>query len=287
MRMSPDGRRVALTILSDSSASSETVRGQDIWIWEIARGTLTRLTFSTRAASPVWSPDSTRVCYGSEQQLLCQAADGTGQAQPMFDVAGPFSFAAIGPMSPDGRGMLLTVRSASRNDTDIGLASMGARLEPRPLVHSPTNDISPSISPDGRWLVYVSEETGTGEVYVRPFPDVDSGRWQISSGGASDPLWSPKGSELYYLDISGSAGSSPIRSLVAVDYRTAPGFSFGKPTSLFKFPSTAARAFAVGADGRFLLNLPAASAGDIVARQHIVVAQNWFEELKNRVAIVR
>jgi serine/threonine protein kinase/Tol biopolymer transport system component len=283
MRVSPDGGRVAVTILADSISSTDTLRGQDIWIWAIARGTLTRQTFTSRSASPVWSPDGTRLCNASELELVCQAADGTGQRQPMFDVAGPFSFSEIGPMSPDGRNMLLVARANNKADQSIGLAPMGTRLEPRPLVHSSGSGSGPAISPDGRWLAYVSEETGVGEVYVRPFPDVDSGRWQISSGGGLDPQWSPKGGELFYLDVSGSAGSSPAKALMAVDYRATPGFSVGKPTALFKFPAAAGRGFAVGPDGRFLLNLPAASPDETVAREQIVVAQNWFEKLRQRV----
>jgi hypothetical protein len=122
---------------------------------------------------------------------------------------------------------------------------------------------------------------------VRPFPDVDSGRWQISSGGGVDPAWSPKGGELFYLDISGSTGASTTRALMSVEYHASPGFGPGKPSALFKFPAAAARGFAVGHDGRFLLNLPPESAVGAGERLQIVIVQNWFDELKARVATAK
>jgi len=188
IQVSPDGSRVAMTISNDT-ASGQARSGTDIWVWEIARGTLTRLTFNSRSTSPVWTPDSTRVCSTSDTGFFCQAADGTGQRQPMFEGANSLILnTALGTVSPDGRAMLLTTRGTAKN-LDIVIATMGSRLEMRPLVQSPGDDFAPAISPDGRWLTYVSGESGSSEIYVRPFPDVDSGRWQISNRGGVDPVW--------------------------------------------------------------------------------------------------
>jgi Tol biopolymer transport system component len=287
IQVSPDGSRVAMTITNDT-ASRQGRSGTDIWVWEIARGTLTRLTFNSRSTSPVWTPDSTRVCSASDTGFFCQAADGTGQRQPMFEGANSLVLnTALGTVSPDGRAMLLTIRGTARN-LDIVIAPMGSRAEVRPLVQSPGDDFAPAISPDGRWLTYVSSESGRNEIYVRPFPDVDSGRWQISNGGGVDPVWSPKGGELFYRGSSGSAGSTVASTeLMSVAYQASPGFRPGNPTLLLNLPSGAGRGFAVGHDGRFLFNIPVSSVDNPVGREQIVIVQNWFDELKARVAATK
>jgi hypothetical protein len=155
---------------------------------------------------------------------------------------------------------------------------------PKLLLQGEYAEFQPQISPDGRWLAYVSNESGDG-VYVRPFPDVDSGRWPVSTSGGDYPLWSPDGRELFYR--SGD-------SVIAVEVETEPAFKLGKTTVLFKgtysygsglvgFPNTP---WDVHPDGkRFLMLKPAGltdeeSEAGIPRKINIVV--NWFEELKER-----
>jgi serine/threonine protein kinase len=281
MRVSPDGTRVALTIVSDGS-SGQTRAGQDIWLWEIARGTLTRLTFDSRSAWPAWTPDGKRVCYASEANVLCQASDGSGQPQPMLKVPGPFGYTAVGPVTPDGQSMLLGIRKNPTAGADIVIAALGSSGDMRPLIKSPNNG-EPAISPDGKWIAYSSSESGRDEVYVRPFPNVDGGRWQISSEGGAVPAWAPSGRELFYLEIR-SAGAGTPTALMSVPVQLGTTFSGGKPQAVVKLPTGVGTGFALAPDGRFLFNVPALAAdGEAVSRARIVVVQNWFEELKARV----
>jgi len=280
MRVSPDGTRVALTIFSEGNSGGSG----DIWLWEIARGTLTRLSFTSRSASPVWTPDGKRVCYASERSLLCQAADGSGHPQPMFNVSGPFAFNGLGPITSDGRSILIARphRQDSLSESDIMIAEMGSAGEMRPLIQTPANETEPSISPDGKWIAYTSGESGRDEVFVRPFPDVDQGRWQISSDGGIRPTWAPTGRELFYLQ-SASAGFGNPTALVSVPVQPGPTFSSGRPAVVTKLPAGAGSGFAVAPDGRFLFNVPATFDAAQAARAQIVVVQNWFTELQQRV----
>jgi hypothetical protein len=138
----------------------------------------------------------------------------------------------------------------------------------------------PALSPDGRWLAYQSIESGRMEVYVRPFPNVRSGRWQISNGGGFAPLWSADGREIFYRDAV---------SIVAVRVRTEPAFSVMTSSTLFKLAGYVLAGqrgirYDVGPDGRFLL-LKNDAPGDIGTRRNIVVVQNWFSELQQRVPV--
>jgi serine/threonine-protein kinase len=140
------------------------------------------------------------------------------------------------------------------------------------------DETNPEISPDGHWLAYQSDESGQGEVYVRPYPDVNTGRWQISTGGGTRPAWNPNGRELFYFVAPGTLMSVPIE----------PGAAFkaGTPQVLFKGQYATpqfARQYSVSPDGRrFLLIKDATASGDVPPPQ-VIVVQNWFEELKRRV----
>jgi len=172
---------------------------------------------------------------------------------------------------------------------DLCTLSMEGDHAKRPLLQTQHSEAQPSISPDGRWIVYCSDET-TGdwqksEVYVRPFPDVNSGKWPISMGGGNCPLWSPDGRELFYLSLDNSA--------MSVAVRTQPTISFGTPKMLFKNTNlglTVDRGtpWDIHPDGkRFLMMKPAVStsAATEAPQPKIIVVTNWFEELKQRVPV--
>ena len=194
---SPDGKRLALDI-SDG-------KRRDIWVDEWERDTLTRLTFAGEGNDfPVWTPDGQRIVYSSLDKggggaygLWWMRADGAGDAQRLTESKGP-QFPAS--WRPDGKVLAF---SQSNPIYDImtfpieGNEKSGWKAgEPMPFLSSPFIEQSPAFSPDGRWLAYHSTESGSSEVYVRPFPG-PGGKWQVSTGGYI-PKWSRNGKELFY-----------------------------------------------------------------------------------------
>jgi serine/threonine-protein kinase len=272
MRISPDGSQVALVIVSETTVAKGVKTGSDIWIWHMARNTLSRLTVTTLATSPVWTADSRRVCYRSETTVFCQAADGTGQPARMFSSP---ELAALKAVDRTAHYFLLNTTSG-----DIALATLGARPEEvQPLIKTAFNEGNAVLSPDGRWVAYSSNESGIGQVYVRPFPAVDAGRWQVSSAGGFEPRWSRDGKELFFL--IGGAGRSEFWR-VAV--RAGATFDFEPPTQVARFINDPSNAYDIGADGRFLVHRPAGTpVGTTDGIREIVVIHNWREELLARV----
>jgi serine/threonine protein kinase len=281
-KISPDGTRVALTVGANPN--------QDIWIWDVVRETMTRLTFDERDDSvPLWTPDGKRIVYSSNRKagtpgvIYWKAADGTGEVEKLAPASNreliPFS------MSKDGKTLALWEITLAPMQTDIGMLSMEGDHTRKPLLQEKYNEDYPQISPDGRWLAYQSNESGKYEVYVRSFPDVNKGgRWQISTNGGDSPLWSPDGRELFYR--SGD-------SFMAVKVETEPTFRPAKPGVLFRgtYFSTGARIdctlWDISPDGkRFLMMKPPASTGaapEAAGPRKINIVLNWFEELKQRV----
>jgi serine/threonine-protein kinase len=274
MRISPDGSRVALTILADVTPG-QTGAGQDIWLWDIARGGLTRLSFTLRAASPVWTPDSRRVCFNSASDVICQPADGSGQSQLMFRVNGLIDLAQV---SPDGKWLIMEVRTPEGDDIAIAALQPGAPV--RPLIASAATNERPSLSPDGRWIAYESNDSGSNQVYVRPFPEVNHGRWQVSTSGGGKPHWSRNGRELFFLDIATSGASVPT-AVMSMPVLAGGRFMPAAPKAAMKLPANAGLGFDEGADGRFLFLVPATASDDAsTSGPRIVVVQNWTEELE-------
>jgi serine/threonine-protein kinase len=273
-RLSPDGTRVALDVLDQQ---------RDIWIWDFNRRTMTRLTFD-RGAWPVWTPDGHRIVFASGPTgrggLFWRAADGSGVEERLTtssSVQVPNSF------SPDGRSLVLMEQTPTTGD-DLRVLTLKAPSggggtvypETTPLIHTPALERAGDISPDGHWIAYYSNESGQNQVYVRPFPGVDEGRWQISTNGGSRPAWAGNGRELFYLDND--------TALMAVSVQTAPTFSANNPTKLFDglwYAGQAGRTYDVSRDGQRFLMI---TTGDPTsASANIVVVLHWLEELKRRV----
>ena len=198
VRLSPDGTRVALDIRDE---------GNDIWIWSLDRGVLTRLTSGpTLDMAPVWTPDGRRIIWTSTRDnanptLYWQAADGTGSAERLD---GP-GIAFPASVTPDGQAVL----ASSAGSAIFRLSLAGERRLDR-LLGPMQTVLTPVVSPDGRWLAYQSNESSQPEVYVRPYPNVDAGRWQISTQRGSRPVWSRDGRELFFLDGSDRLSVVPI-----------------------------------------------------------------------------
>ena len=224
----------------------------------------------------MWTPDGQRVCYDSGVEVFCQAADGRGPAEASFKVDG---LRNTRPFSPDSTRMVLETRGPKTGD-DITIATLGPSVETRPLLNTAHSETTPAISPDGRWLAYQSDESGRAEVYVRPFPAVDRRRWPISTGGGTEPRWARDGRELFFTVRSGWNAPGVLMSVPV-----QPGSTFiaGRPAVVLKIPAWWSEAYDVAPDGRFLFHLQGSRSEEEAPRQEIVVAQNWFEELKARV----
>jgi Tol biopolymer transport system component len=261
--LSPDGTRAATIINIDARS--------DIWVATFASDTLTRLTFAG-AVSPAWTPDGSRICFVSSGEAFCQSADGSGKPMSLFKSPGMGNSLEF---SPDGSRLVFTNGVAEGDG--IMMATLGPPIEVRPLINTAFRDTWPAISPDGRWIAYTSNESGRQEVYVRSFPDVGRGRWQVSTDGGKMPRWNKDGRELIFRrgpDLDGEVWVSAIQ----------PGANFGagRPTQIAG-AAYASNDYDIAADGRLLVTMPAGGTEGEAARSRIVVVQHWFDELKVRV----
>jgi serine/threonine-protein kinase len=270
-RISPDGRRVALDIRDQEN---------DIWMWDVARQTLTRLTFDAglnRGAA--WTPDGRRLAFSSERNgaegLFWQAADGSGAPEMLTKTQSPRQQLPLS-FSPDGKSLLYGEPGSP--PFDLFLLDLDQERKTTPLLPGPRNEHNGEISPDGRWLAYQSDESGVSEVYVRPFPNVADGRWQVSTEGGTRPVWARNGTELFYLKIDGSMIAVPIESGTG---RT--GFAPGSPRALFKgqyVMVNAGRTYDVSADGQRFLMIKSAAPSSPSSTPQLVVVLNWQNELE-------
>ena len=270
--LSPDGTRVASRVISGSSSALA-----DIWIGHLANGIFTRITFAGRVTDPVWSPDGLRVCYENLDEVLCQPADGSGAARTLFKWP---RMSTIDTLSPDGRWLLFSAQPDTTANNDTFVMDMQSPSDIRPLIRDRARSRVPSVSRDGRWIAYTSGESAREDVYVRPFPAVDGGRWQVSTDGGDRPTWSHDGRELFYLASASAGGTSDV-TIMRVPIKAGPTFSAGAPEAVVKLPPNAAFNFSVAADGRFLINVPASDDG--AGRNRMVLVQHWIEELKAKV----
>ncbi len=221
LALSPEGGRVALTGGQGGVA--------DLWVADLERRALTRLTFGEFASSPVWSPDGARIVYGTRLQgagrantwqIAWKPADGSREAEVLVEGERPHQPTGF---SPDGRTLIYDAMDTQALRRDLWALPLDGPRQPRPLVAGPFMKDGGVVSPDGRWLAYVSDESGQDGVYVRPFPAGD-GRWQISAPQGVEPSWSHDGSELFYRAEG---------SLYAVRIDTTRGFSASRPERLF------------------------------------------------------
>jgi eukaryotic-like serine/threonine-protein kinase len=277
---SPDGRRLAIDI-SDGTQS-------DIWIYDWERDTLSRLTFDpTDDLRPVWTPDGTRIAYASRRgdkqnaNLWWQRADGTGEPQRLTESVGqqtPSTFA------PGGRILAFDeVTQGSKTARDLmmlpleGDETAGWKAgKPTVFLQTPQNEGSSMFSPDGRWVAYISNETGANEVYVRPYPG-PGGKWQISTGGGDDPTWSPARSEFLF-----ASGDSKL--MVASFSVSGDSFQAEKPRiwadkKFIARPRPPSRDVAIHPDGK---RFAFASAQEGVDEKidEIVLVFDFFDELR-------
>jgi eukaryotic-like serine/threonine-protein kinase len=280
-RISPDGTRIALTI--------GTFPYMNVWIWDTVREVLTRLTFDTPTnLIPLWTSDGKRIVFvsvadPSKSGVYWKAADGTGKDELLVSEPG----AILAPWSwvDNDKTLVLQKTDDIFAAWDIGVLPPEGGRKWKPLLQKKYAECQPRISHNGRWMAYTSNESGKNEVYVRPFPDVDGGRWQASTGGGESPLWSPDGRELFYR--SGNA-------VMAVPVKTDPNYSQGTPSILFR-GTYLGSGYLLGShwdispNGRRFLMIkePAATTPAAVGPRKISIVLNWTEELKQRVPTVK
>jgi serine/threonine-protein kinase len=262
-RLSPDGRRIAVAI-----DDQET----QVWLYDISRDALSRSTFEGNAnLHHLWTPDGKWIAFQSNQEgpqnLFWQLADGSGGLERLTtseSVHIPASF------SPDGQLLALSESSATVSG-DISVLQISDR-KVTPFLRTAFTESAPMFSPDGRWLAYVSNESGRNEVYVQPYPG-PGGKWPISTGGGIGPRWNPNGRELFYRNGD---------RMMVVDITTQPAFSAGNPRLLFegqyaRNPADVAN-YDISPDGqRFLMVKETPQAGSAA---QINVILNWFEDLQ-------
>jgi eukaryotic-like serine/threonine-protein kinase len=271
-RISPDGTRIAYDAFASRGGND-----RDIWIYDLVRKATTRFTFQpTFDAHPVWSPDGQQIVYlGGAWGIFRKSADGTGATERLTTsrVAQPPT-----EFLPDGSGVVF-YEIASDTSRDIYSLALDGPNQITPLLRTSAVEASGSVSPDGRWLAYESNESGSFEVYVRPFPNIDDGRWQVSSGGGTEPRWARNGQELFYRN-----GARMMRVPVTLE----PVFVFGHAEVLFEgnFRSFVTRNYDVAADDqRFLMIKDVATDATTVPLTEFVFIQNWMEEVSGRAPV--
>ena len=274
-RLSPDGQRLALNISEGSSRA--------VWIYEWQRDTMTRLTFDAEGVTldPVWSPDGRYIAFSRQGGIFWTRSDGAGKPQTLTQSKIPqlpFSFTRDGKrlswmeLTKPGVYALWTM-SLDSDDTGLKGGKPGLFLQ------DSFDERHPMFSPDGRWLAYTSNESGTFQVYVRAFPD-KGGKWQISTGGGSYPVWSPNREELFFR-------SSDNRIMAAAYTVRGDSFMADKPRiwsekPLADFGIVGVESYDLAPDGKRIAALmPVETTG--AAENHVIFLENFFDELRRRV----
>jgi Tol biopolymer transport system component len=273
--LAPDGKQVALTVENESNDS-------DIWIWSLERRTLSRLTFDPGGQElPLWSPDGKRIVYTTYDQvnLVWRPADGTGSPQRLLppDPKERVAVNATG-WTPDGRLLYDESRRGFPFDMKV-ISTTGGTASP--LIGQDTfRKNAAAISPNGRWMAYVSLESGNPEVYVRPYPDVNGGKWQISTARGMSPRWSKDGGTLYFMGQSGVM-STRIENGTSFS-ASRPGLVMPLP-AVVRVPNALSGNFDLSPDGQRLLFMRAGQGAPNAGTPNLNVVLNWTSELAVRV----
>ncbi len=254
---------------------SDLQNNGDLWLYELSRPVASRFTFDLGDdTAPVWSPDDDRIVFlstrgGAGEDLYQKTVGSTANEEILL--ANEFD-AAPTDWSPDGNFIALQL-GLPADQSDIWVFSIQDQ-KATPFLETPFHELQGQFSPDGKWMVYVSDESGQSEIYIQPFPGPGA-KWRVSTKGGRMPRWGPDGRELFYL--------APDQKLMKVDIKMAPEVEIGEPQSLFLTRTkmfTGLAQYDVSADGqRFLVNT-------LVEEQDatpITLVQNWSEQLKERV----
>jgi eukaryotic-like serine/threonine-protein kinase len=257
--ISPDSRTVAVDRRDPQTGVYE------IWLHDVSRGTGSRFTFSSaNARFPVWSPDGSHIAYSTTRGIFQKAASGVGQDEALD--SGPARRSL--DWSRDGR-YILESRTESKTGGDIWVLPLFGDRKPSRYLNSEFNEFNAKLSPDVKFIAYVSDQTKRNEVYVETFP-ARGGKWQISTDGGDLPVWSRDGKELFFI--------GPDRKLMAVEVKSAGNTAtFGAPKTLFdvRLPRIVSQGYDVAKDGRFLIPTRLEQSG----AAPITVVVNWTAAL--------
>ncbi len=240
--LAPDGKRAALVSGEGGVA--------DLWVVDLERGALTRLTFGDFVSIPTWTPDGTRIAYGmwpqgrggATWQIVWEPTDGSGEPEVLIEGQRSHLPSCF---TPDGRFLVFDRLNATGTDRDILLLPLDGARQPQPLIAGAFSKSMAALSPDGRFMAYVSNESGRPGVYVRPFPQGE-GQWQVSTTSGTEPRWSPDGRALFHRDLG---------MFFRVPVETSRGFTAGRPERLFDRVSRGQnpRTYSPAPDGRRFL----------------------------------
>ena len=275
-RLSPQGDRVAVSIFDGQA--------WDLWVYDVRSGAGLRLTHEggTNIMVPIWTREGGRIVFrslaseGPFGDLFWIAADGSGEPEPLAtsDESDDFSTSA----SPDGRFLIFTriLDPGANTHREVWQVPLDGDRTPTPLLQGQFAYGNASLSPDGRWLAYFSDESGEFEIYLQPYPGPGP-KTPVSIGGGQELVWSPDGSELFYR--SGS-------NIMVVDVQTVPTLTVSEPRVLFEsdhftIAGGGARQYHIAPDGRFLMIRSGTAAGaEAVDYDHLIVVENWLDELQ-------
>ncbi|MEP7326090.1 MAG: protein kinase [Gemmatimonadota bacterium] len=266
---------VDLVLSPDATRLAVSLSPGEVWIKHLVTGAFSRISLDLKDANrPAWTPDGRQVAFlasrNGRQTTWIRRADGSDSARAAVGGTGIYDEISF---DPKGRFTLLRSLGISPGTRYLLFLEHGVDTIPRILLRSPYDAYGMTLSPDGRWLAYVSEESGTSEIYVRPFPDVGSARFAISSGGGIEPLWRRDGRELFYRTTRGEVFATAISD--------GAGFQHGAPVRLFSLPDMAFqpyhRTWDIHPDGRRFLMLQRGGT----AAQVLSVVFNWQESARN------
>jgi serine/threonine-protein kinase len=266
-RLSPDGRRVAVTVGGDHD---------DVWLFDLARQTWNRFTSEGNNSFPVWAPDGTRLTYVSDkagvENPYARRLDGSTDERLLVSDRASYPLS----MSRDGTLAFVSVRVGQA--LDIWILPPDRKGKPTPWLETPFSEGAPTFSPDGRWLAYVSNDSGRNEIYVRPYPGPGE-KITISIDGANEPVWTRGGRELFYRNGD---------QIFAVDLSTLPALGAGKARKIlerdYERTSTLWPNFDVSADGQQFLMVKSLQGA---APAYVAAVLNWDTELKRLVPIAQ
>ncbi|MFZ4622503.1 MAG: TolB family protein, partial [Bacteroidota bacterium] len=268
-RISPDGKKLALSI------GINTANDNDIWIYDLAKNVFNRLTFTKRMFAPLWNTDGRSIYYANSasgsEGLMMQAADGSTAPTSLVQNVVPRYPISI---SPNGKQLIFNTVGGPTGEGSILILDRDKGNAVTPLISGRGYFYGGSISPDGRYIVYGSSETGTLEAYVQTYPDL-KGKWQISLNGGIGPMWSPTGNEIFFVNSVGK--------MMSVSVKTTPSFMAEKPKELFDvsamyFPNIPINNFDVSSDGKKFIMLRNSTSNSKMTSFNYVV--NWLEELE-------
>jgi eukaryotic-like serine/threonine-protein kinase len=264
-KLSPDNKKIAVVIRDGQDF--------DIWVYDIARKALSKLTFGGLNRTPLWSPDGKTIAYtkrtrDGKPRIYTKPYDGSGDETEIFSAEYRLY---LDFWSRDGKYLMVDFMSMNAQ-SDLLVLPLTGDKKPWTYLDSKRDEYESSVSPDGKWVAYVSDESGSYQIYVRSFPGKE-GKWQISTDVAEEPRWSPDGKMLYYRKSS---------QMMAVPVSTATTFSAGAPAVLFSgFPAMnvdSGISYDITADGKYFITTQPVRG---TSYKNIAVVLHWVEEIKN------